>query len=515
MNLLNIFRKELQTTLGKVVFLGIILAFFLAVIPLLQQLFFYYDQARDAYEAYNIWHLHDLKILGPSTDIPFLHHGVLWYYLLAILYGIFQKNPSPVAIVFLTAFFLTLPAVWCLGNELFKDKKIAAIALILYAFSPLFQLSTRWLSNPILSLISMPFLLLILWRYINKQKLRTAFLVGVIYGITIQSQLAFAILLIFIPIYFIVFKLKINLKHISVFLVGLLITSSSIILGEVKYHFQGITSLINFISSPHNSHQSLLTLLQTALIKTNDLLRVSILPLGVLLPIIIFIILFGIMQRKNNKDTKPLIFILIWLSNLLIFCLFDTGISRSLFVYFPSLTLVTILTSYLLVKVITQKYLLIIVVIGIIISQIWLNLSWIKNELNPLTVQMGMTLNKEKEVIDYTYNSADKKPFSINTVTEPLFINTTWAYLYNFYGQKKFSYLPYWSGKDQAGNLGELPESQSKTQYEYLIIEPTTGIPEYFIKSAISEEDARSKVIEEKRIGNFIVQKRVLLDQKN
>jgi len=361
----------------------------------------------------------------------------------------------------------------------------------------------------------MPFLLLFLWRYINEQTARTAFLVGLIYGITIQSQLAFAILLIFIPIYFIVFKLKINLKQILVFLTGLLITSSSIIIGEVKYHFQGITSLINFISSPHNSHHSFLTLLQTALIKTNDLLRVSIFPLGVLLPIIIFIILFGVMQRKNNKDTKPLIFILIWLSNLLIFCLFDTGISRSLFVYFPSLTLVTILTSYLLVKVITQKYLLIIVVIGIIISQIWLNLSWIKNELNPLTVQMGMTLNKEKEVIDYTYNSADKKPFSINTVTEPLFINTTWAYLYNFYGQKKFSYLPYWSGKDQTGNLGELPESQSKTQYEYLIIEPTTGIPEYFIKSAISEEDARSKVIEEKKVGNFIVQKRVLLDQKN
>src|SRR6266576_2700239 len=73
--------------------IGIIGAFLLAIIPLSTQFYFYYDQARDAFQAYNIWHNHHLEILGPGTDIPGLFSGVLWYYLLAILYSIGNSNP--------------------------------------------------------------------------------------------------------------------------------------------------------------------------------------------------------------------------------------------------------------------------------------------------------------------------------------------------------------------------------------------------------------------------------------
>lgn len=516
MNILSTLKKELQTLNGRIASVALVLAFLLAIFPLYHQLFFYYDQARDGYEAYNIWHNHDLKILGPNTDIPFLHHGVLWYYLLAILYGIFQQNVLPVAAIFLLAFFASLPAVWILTNNLFRDRLAAYLATILYAFSPLFQLSTRWLSNPVLSFILMPVLLLVLWQFIEKQTSRNSLLLAIIYGLVIQSQLAFGALLMFLPVYLLVFKVKINLKHLILFFTGLLISTSTIILGEVKYHFQGMQSLFNSLATSHKMSQSLTQTLAHIFEKINSLVFISNLPLPSLLPLLaLIILLILVIVKEKNINFKPFLFIGIWLINLVIFTLFDTGISRSLFVFYPSVLPVVILTSYLLVKLLKKKVFIFLVALILIGFQLRINLNWIKNTQNPLTVQEGITLNLERQILDYTYVSSGRKPFSINTITEPLFINTTWAYLYNFYAKPEYGYLPYWSGKDQTNRLGNLPLSKTQPLYHYLIIEPTTGIPDYFVKAAINEEDTRSKITEVKHFGNFIVQKRqMLVEQK-
>jgi len=122
-----------------------------------------------------------------------------------------------------------------------------------------------------------------------------------------------------------------------------------------------------------------------------------------------------------------------------------------------------------------------------------------------------MLLRDELNLIDYTYKEADGKPFSVNTVTNPLFINTTWAYLYNWYGKQKYDYLPYWRGKSQAGQLGEevLDNANLETKLHFLIIEPTQGIPEYFVNWTRIVENQRSQLIETKSFGNFIVEKRI------
>ncbi len=514
MKYFTLLKKELGTSTGKIIFIAVCIAFLLAVIPFSHQLFFYYDQARDATEAYSIWHNHDIKILGPATDIAFLHHGVLWYYLLAILYGIFQQSVLPVAGVFLLAFFITLPIVWYLAKELFNDKKIATIAVILYVFSPLFQLSTRWLSNPILSLIVMPALLLLLWQYLQKRRNdKVTFMLGILYGVVIQSQLAFLLLLLFLPVYLLIFKIKPSLRQVLTFAIGLGISLSSIIIGEIKYGFKGTTSLLQFLTKPHNNHNSINATLEHILEKINSLISVSSIALPSFLPLLILILLtIVVLRSKTNIDRKPIIFIGVWLLNLIIFTFFDTGISRSLFVFYPSLLLTIILTAFLLIKVFKHTYILIPVVLVLIFFQLKQNTNWIQNSENPLTVQRGITLEIEQAILTYTYKESDFKAFTINTVTEPLFINTTWAYLYRFYGERKYGYLPLWNGKDQTGNLGELPRASTETKYHYVIIEPTTGIPDYFVKAAISEENITSKIIEEKHFGNFVVQKRQSLD---
>ena len=83
------------------------------------------------------------------------------------------------------------------------------------------------------------------------------------------------------------------------------------------------------------------------------------------------------------------------------------------------------------------------------------------------------------------------------------------------YGQKQYGYLPYYGGRSQTGYLGNLPEQPFGTKYRYIIIEPTTGIPDYFIEPLISEENKTSDIEEEKKFGQFLVQKRIFRENKS
>ena len=82
------------------------------------------------------------------------------------------------------------------------------------------------------------------------------------------------------------------------------------------------------------------------------------------------------------------------------------------------------------------------------------------------------------------------------------------------YGQQKYGYLPFHGGRGQTGYLGNLTEQPFGTKYRYIIIEPTTGIPDFFIQQIISEENKTSDIIEEKKFGQFLVQKRIFRENK-
>jgi hypothetical protein len=138
--------------------------------------------------------------------------------------------------------------------------------------------------------------------------------------------------------------------------------------------------------------------------------------------------------------------------------------------------------------------------------------SWARQSYSPLSVQRGVTTNHERDIVDYVYQSAGKQPFVITTITNPLWINTTWAYWFNIYSKPNYGYLPYLWGKDQTGYLGILPMQTdlATIKQRYLIIEPPEGIQKYWIAKSVYEEDLISDVVEEKQFGFFTVQKRVL-----
>lgn len=471
---------------------------------------FTYDQARDALQAYSIWHDHNIKILGPETDIPGVFHGVLWYYLLAVFYAI-GRIPEFVIAAFSILTACTIVLVGILAQRLFQNVRITILAMVFYMLSPLFQTTSRWVSNPLLAFLLTPLLLLLLWEFFKKRSSWLALFIGICFGVIIQGEFAFVLLLVALPIYWILLKFAYNLKDIASFFIGLLITISSFILAEVKFKGQGIKGIIQFFSSSHTAHQGALTTISYMWGRVIDLFGISVFPFHkIFIGILLCLFILFLVKQMTTKNKKPLLFLLGSFSSLFVFLFFHTGISTSYFLFYPFFIPVILLISVAINTFYTKKILFIIVVVIIMIGEIYSSYTFLETNTSPLPAQQGATLSLAEKVISYSYESSSGKPFTIITITNPLFINTTWAYLYTTYGLPRYGYVPNFAGRNQVGRLGYLPEKQFATIDRYLIIEPPIGIPSFYIKEITHEEDMISYIVSEKHFGNYVLQKRRL-----
>ena len=104
-----------------------------------------------------------------------------------------------------------------------------------------------------------------------------------------------------------------------------------------------------------------------------------------------------------------------------------------------------------------------------------------RQQFDDLSVQKGAYLQRQINLIDRTYKIAFGKPFSISSLTAPHGYGTTWAYLYDWYGLKKYGYKPYWFGGSQVGiPAGELLERVEKpSDLHFTIYEPDPGTIEF------------------------------------
>ncbi len=505
------FIKKFQEKYFIFLVVAVLAAMFLTAFYLVTQTIFGYDMARDAFHAYDIFFKHDLMILGPGTDIPGLNHGVLWFYFLVIPYFLAGQDPSKAVVVFFLLSMFTIPFVWLLSERLFKNKTISLVGTVLYSFSPLVVALASWMSNPILCLYATPPLLLVLYSFLAKPSAKKSFVIGILYGVLIQSQLANLLLLITIPMFLVIFRIKPSVKVVFTFLIGITMVLSSYILVEIAFHWRGIAGLLAFLKNHHGSGPKF----QFMADKWIEFFNLTTFPFAETVVILcIFLSLFLLIRNYRNAK-KPLTFLLVWLSNILFFTYFDTGVSHSSFVFIPSIVAGVLLISYLFVVTFKNKYLIGIVVATVVLFQLNTVITWQRNEFSPAAIQRSNTTYRYKQVVDYTYKNSGENNFTIVTVTNPLFINTTWAYLYEFYGKRKYGYEPFWGGKGQTGYPGNLVEKPFGTRDRYLIIESTIGVPSIYVTKAIYEEDRVSDIVEEKKFGYVIVQKRVLVESKS
>lgn len=491
----------------------ILLSALYALFLLPSSIVFGYDQARDAYEAYSIWQEHNPKILGPSSDIPGINHGVLWYYFLAIIYGLGNGLPENAVKIMLFGLYATLPLMWYFTQKMSKDRTVTALSTALYAMSPLFIAFTLWLSNPTLALFVTPPLFYFVWLYLQKQKALTAFFIGLFYALLIQTDFAFIVMMFSLPIYFFVFRLRFSIPHIAVFIGGWLIGMASFFITYIKFQTNIVGIIAHFLSTSSGKD---LPVGQTAMGLIDSIVRLfhfTYVPLPAMITFFLLLTI-GIYFRKTlfSKQDALSKHLFIWFTGLFFIFIFNRGAMPHTFFFAPFLYPLAIFMMIALVKLIKDWRVLAVAILVITLLQISVTHTWLTKIGSPLSVQKGMTTNYERAALDYIYQSANNQPFAISTITNPLWINTTWAYLFTMYGKPTYGYVPYLWGKDQTGRLGELPmqtDLKSPTQ-RYLIIEPPEGIDKVWIIKGIYDEDLISDIVEEKKFGGFTVQKRVL-----
>lgn len=486
---------------------------------------FFYDQARDAFESIKIIKEADVKVIGPSTDIQGLRHGPLYWYLLAPIYYITNGNVYAVRLFLILLGSCSVFVMYFLTKLLTKSREISLVAAFIITFSFEAIQYSRWLSNPAPAFLTIPLFWSGLWL-INKNS-KYGLPVSLL-GLFLSMQFQLFLLYLFGFLFLIIiFKLiKKELKNILVFDKQTLpiyflaiLFSSTFILAEIKFKFLGTISLINhFLQAGSHSVDFLsktnhfpLSLANN--ISNNFLLDTTFGYIFLLVLIISNIYIF----LNEKKEREMLIFLWIWfLSPFIVHFLsgyfaYFTNIGNT----FP-LIILTVYTLYQLLTKIQKKYFIYILISLLAILNIY---QVIKTNINGETlfaIQERMIVPDQLAVIDWIYKNSDEKPFAINSVTNPLFINTTWAYLFDWYGKSTYGYLPSWRGYPQDDQPGfSVPFNDKNLKLGdsiFLILEPIGGIPESYPKAYQAIEDSRSILIESKKIGTITIEKRKLIN---
>jgi hypothetical protein len=492
------------------VFAIFLLAYFLRVMFLPKNsLTFGYDQARDAYTSQQILK-GDIKIQGPSASTPGLYHGVLYYYVLAPGYLLGHGNPI------VTAYWMALInasavfVVFCLGYLFTKKAGMGILAAFLFAVSFESTQYATWLSNPTLGVLTVPLMYLGLWLWITKGKVWGPILAAVGLGFSVQSEIFLIYHLIPLCIWLFISRKLITKKSLVIFGVTFLLSISTMIISEFKFGFRSIGGLQAILVGEGGNLAYAKSLGDYLVLYLNQIGRIfafNSYPGNIGWGGMFVIILAASSLIKKDKVGA---FLATWLFSHI--WVVTVGGTSTPFLMVGIGSAVSLIIAYYLSKWCGSKYK--VAVLFVLFILIYGNISMIFKENSKgstlFSIQKDMLLSKQISAIDYTYSQAQGKPFSINSLTSPLYINIVWTYLYKWYGFSKYGYVPSWHGRDQIGQLDSLEKVKKPDAISFLIIEPMAGIPPEYLPLTIGEEDSKTKLLDEKYFGELRVQKRGL-----
>ncbi|KKT66881.1 MAG: hypothetical protein UW60_C0017G0013 [Candidatus Woesebacteria bacterium GW2011_GWA2_44_33] len=492
-----------------------VLALALRVIFLPQgSLLFMYDMARDAWVVDAILK-GDFKILGPPASTPGLFHGVFYYYLLAPAYLLGKGSPlvASAYLAFLNS--LGVLIVYYLTKLITKKPKTSLLAAFFYAISFGVSQYAAWLSNPSIALWTVPLIYLGLWLWLAEGKAWGPVVTGLGLGLSMQAEIFLGYHFIPILLWLWVERARIKRKSLLVFLIVFLATASSIILAEMKFGFKGIAAVasIFFSEDVFVKFRSLGDFIVLYLNQMGRVFSLTLLPSNVgyggFLGIVIIVLAYKNWRKEKVKrriSWQPFLISYV-LSHLAIVSL--GGISTPFLTAGLEVGIIILAAIFVEEFLKKERFLAGFFLLLLVVSNLGLIFKENKKGQTNFAIQKDMTLARQLEVVNYTYQESRGSSFSINTFTSPLFMNTLWSYLYNWYGKGNYGYLPEWTGRDQVDQLGNnLPLAQKETKLHFFIIEPMQGIPEHFLVYELGAEDVRSQLVEERRFGEIRVQKR-------
>lgn len=485
-----------------------IFGFILRIYNLHDTFFYGHDQARDFHAVFEMLTVPKLKITGPGTDIPGLFAGPFFYYLAVIPYAISRYNPNAFVLVLIGINLAGIPLLYLFGKR-YINSTAGIIAAFMWALS--FELSnfSRFISNP--SLLPITGLIFFLGLYLFFiEKKQSGLLISIVgYGLATQTEFYPVYLGVLYPLFYWLYKTCPTRKTVMYSIILVVILFASFVIAEIKFNFMGVYSLFLYLSEPHGY----VTLMESIKLYYNSLARtlsLNIFGMGKLLSFSLFFLLYSLflffpLERKKKLFLSACLFATVPLF------IFKTNLVGGNFVHSPLYASYILLFATVIGSAIqTKKFRIFAIVLLIAIFFFQMRL-YIQDNFTESFVlgHQPMIYKDEKQVVSYTYKEAKGNPFSICSVSNPLFVNILWSAVFKL-NSEKYGYLPYWSGPSQGASKTFLTEDTNHVSIRFLIIEPSNQLPDHALPTTLYAEDKISRLVEEKTFGKIRVQKRIL-----
>ena len=381
-----------------------------------------------------------LTLIGPKTDLEGIFHGAFYYYLIAIPYFIGKGNPSIPA--FLIAFINAVGTIFTflIGKRLSPLSRTGAA--LIYAFSFQGIVFSRWLSNPSLVIpLSTILLLLITNKFTSTNFILSILIWGIIFHLEIASGVFLVPVLIF---YLIVNIKKINLRLFLYSFVIFLLVFSPFIIFDLRHNHLLSKAIFTFFFNhpPSLSIFSLINILGIAKASLREF-NLHFLPQYNHLSSFIFGISFLVLILKIKNTFNKII--LLWLVSpfIFLFPLKSVSLSQTLVHLSPAFYILVGLLVDKFIKITRNQILIIEILVLFSILNFIYNIQRIPNNESFFFRSYQYTfLGDQKKTIDFIYKEAGEEKFSFDYYTFPYWLPQGWNYLFEYYGKKKYGYLP-------------------------------------------------------------------------
>ena len=401
---------------------------------------FTYDQGKDFLTWHKIIYQKDLTLIGPSTGIDGVFHGVWWYWLIAPWFWLTSGDPKLLVTWFGIFSSVIIWVAFVLGRQI-QDTSLGLLLAGIVAVSPFFVImgSQLWHPNTIPLLV---FLWLVgLWQYIKKG--RNFFWIGFGLGAILEFELAAGSLILgAVLINLFLWKLLPKWKQIIFGLVGFSLWLIPRIIFEARHNFLQTKAINNFLIHPQTVHSNFTwpVRLGQRLISSWDIFNETFAGRNVYVGGIWLILLSGwivLTYRKWPVWHKNYIRFLIGVILVLIF--FASIYPDTLWGYYlvgmPAL-LLPIFGLGLSWVVNKQKK------IGAVLAGIWLLYLWQPwSGWGKPWVGDASVYKNQIAVVDYIYSQSQGKIFN-TAVYSPSLIDYNYQYLFLWYGSKIYGYQP-------------------------------------------------------------------------
>lgn len=454
---------------------------------------FVFDTGRDMVWVRDMVALRRPYLIGPWGSLAGIFLGPAWYYLLVIPFVITGGDPK--GSVFLVLFFnlLTIFLAFVFGKKI-KGKNFALILVFLLLLSPLMvNICTYAFHANLLPLTTLIFIWS-LYQCLQGEK-KFLILASLMASFNFHLEPAMAVFTTLTLLVFLILKfksLKLRLKDLLLPAVSFSLPFVPQIIFELRHNFLQTKALIGYFKGENESLGGKLPLFPRIIDRFEKFIRtfrVSIIATNQFLVVILFLLtmfLIWKIYQKERQKVKNLIFVLV-LSLLIPFLGFT-------FLFLPELKgwyLYGLVVIYaFLVALILDTYLdkprttmvrgkskiLYLLFLFLFFTNSF-PITRVKDLFRGYEVGGPELLKNQKNAIDWIYQDAEEKPFKVFVYTAPVY-DYHYQYLFWWYGEKKFGYLPL-EYSYLPGETSYVPHKEhyvnphpQETDLVYLIIEP-------------------------------------------